>query len=70
MTDTKHAPEHDRRERIRGILKRHDPGTLAFMDAARGTFGEGVHLAYLSVPVAGYVAGTPIRLEHENGDGV
>jgi hypothetical protein len=63
------TPEHERRERIRGILKQHDPATLAFMDAARAAL-PGARLAYLAVPEAGFEAGTPIKLEHERGDGV
>jgi hypothetical protein len=40
-------PANRQRDRIRTLLARHDPGFLAFMDATRGVFGEGVRATQL-----------------------
>lgn len=37
------------RQQVRALLQRVDPGLLAFMDAARATFGEGVRVTQLEV---------------------
>lgn len=46
---TKEKPADRQRARIRALLAKHDPGLLAFMDAARGVFGEGVRATQLEL---------------------
>lgn len=66
--DTAETTSTRARERTRSILRRIDPHMLAFADAARATFGEGVKLT--DVRVRPDVAADVIDWLHENGDGV
>lgn len=43
------AAANKHRQQVRALLERVDPGMLAFVDAARATFGAGVRLTELEV---------------------
>lgn len=66
---TDQSPEA-RRQRIRQAIERHEPGLVAFADAAKATF-PAARLTELDVPAEGIAMRTePVPYRHEPGDGV
>lgn len=43
------SPADKHRERVRAVLRKHDPALLEFVDAARGVFGPSTRLTQLEL---------------------